>query len=225
MKQTIKQSLQDLFSKEVILFVIKIGMLSIAISITTVWLFWDNLTALVESFLSWIPWEWLQGAGAGIINLLLVYILFTIVVSILTSLMSENLLRKLIKRHYPSISASGTATIKRSIWLTLKATVIFLLLFLIAIPLIFIPVIGQAVMLYLWSVLIKEPTIYDVTALFDHAEEIKSSKSKGYSILAMIASMFNYIPILNLFTPIFAQILFLHYVLSYSKQKIAADHL
>jgi len=219
MKQTITKSLQDLFSREVINYVVKTALMALGLSLLIIWLAWDRLTSMISSFLGWIPWEWLQHTGAGIVNILLVYILFIMVVSLLTSLTSEKLLKILAQKHYPDIPANGTPDITRSVILTLKATGLFLLLFIPSIPLLFIPIIGQGIMLYLWSILIKKPTIYDVNALFSIEQTIKTGKKA--TTLAMIASLFNYVPLLNIFTPVFAQILFLHDALSYSRSKSA----
>ena len=38
-------------------------------------------------------------------------------------------------------------------------------------------------------------------------------KAKKSTLIAMIASLFNYVPVLNIFAPVFAQILFLHHIL------------
>jgi uncharacterized protein involved in cysteine biosynthesis len=215
MKSTITKSLQDLFSRDVILYVIKTAILSLGLSIIVIWLFWDSLTGLISTFLGWIPWEWLQHTGAGVVNVLLIYILFIIIVSLLTSLTSESLLKKLAHKHYPDIKASATPNMTTSIVLTLKATGLFLLLFIPAIPLLFIPIVGQVIMLYLWSILIKKPTIYDVSTLFAIEEQVNTGKKA--TSLAMIASLFNYVPLLNIFTPVFAQVLFLHYALQHKQ--------
>ncbi len=212
MKPIITKSLQDLFSRDVIGYVTKTALMALGISILIIWLFWGSLTGFVASFLGWIPWEWLQTTGAGAVTILLVYVLFIIVVSLLTSLTSEKLLKQLAHKHYPQIPANGTPDMTTSLLLTLKATGLFLLLFIPAIPLLFIPLAGQAIMLYLWSILIKKPTAYDVSALFAVEAEIDTGKKA--TALAMIASFFNYLPLLNVFTPVFAQILFLHAALS-----------
>jgi hypothetical protein len=68
-------------------------------------------------------------------------------------------------------------------------------------------------LLYLWSILLREPTVYDVGALFITDKSKLEKRGKKTRVLAMIASLFNYIPILNLFAPTFAQILFLHHIL------------
>jgi len=212
MRSLLAKSLHDIFSKEVVLYVVKTALLSLLLSTLLIWLFWDTLTGAVQTFLGWVPWEWLQTTGAGIVTILLVYILFIIIVSLLTSLTSEKLIKKLAHQHYPQIPANGTPNMTTSLLLTLKATGIFLLLFIPAIPLLFIPIVGQVIMLYLWSVLIKKPTIYDISALFSVKEEIDAGRKA--TMLAMVASLFNYLPLLNIFTPLFAQILFLHAALS-----------
>lgn len=68
-------------------------------------------------------------------------------------------------------------------------------------------------MLYLWSILLKAPTVHDVGGLFITDQQLLKAKSKHSTLIAMIASLFNYIPLLNIFAPIFAQILFLHHLL------------
>jgi len=213
MKQIITKSLRDIFSKDVILFVLQISLAALALTGLFVWYFWDALSHFISSYLSWIPWEWLQTSGATVITFALAYMLFIIMISLLTSLFSEKLLIRLAKKHYPNVKVVGSADITTSIIATLKASVIFLILFILAIPFLFIPILGQLVMLYLWSVLIKEPTIYDVGSLFISDKKILKAKSKKARLIAMIASLFNYIPVLNIFAPVFAQVLFLHYIL------------
>jgi len=213
MKQIIIKSLQDMLSKEVVLFVLKIGFISLALTLVLAWSMWDILTGFISSYLSWIPWEWLQTTGASVTTFLVAYMLFIIIIALLTSLYSEKLLIALAKKRYPNAQVAGSADITTSIFLTLKASVVFLLLFMIMIPLLFIPLFGQVVILYLWSILLKEPTIYDVGALFIDDKTQLKEKRKNTRLLAMIAALFNYIPLLNIFAPVFAQILFLHHIL------------
>ena len=213
MKTIITKSLQDMLSKEVILFVLKIGFISLAVTLLLTWNMWGALTSLISSYLSWIPWEWLQTSGASVATFTVSYMFFIIIVALLTSLYSEKLLISLAKKRYPDVQVVGSADITTSILLTLKASLVFLFLFMLTLPLLFIPVFGQVVILYLWSILLKEPTIYDVGALFINDKAALKEKRKKTRVLAMIAALFNYIPFVNIFAPVFAQILFLHHVL------------
>ncbi|GIT98645.1 EI24 domain-containing protein [Sulfurovum sp. TSL1] len=213
MKQIITKSLQDMFSKDVILFVIKIGSISLALTLLFAWNLWGLLTDIIASYLSWIPWEWLQTSGASVGTFMFTYMIFIIIVSLLTSLYSEKLLIALAKKRYPDIPVVGSANLTTSILLTLKASIVFLVLFILTLPLLFIPIFGQVWILYLWSVLLKEPTMYDVGALFIKEKKIRREKKKKTTVLAMMAALFNYIPLVNIFAPVCAQILFLHHTL------------
>jgi uncharacterized protein involved in cysteine biosynthesis len=212
MKNIITKSLQDILSSEVILFVLKIGFGSIMITGIFIYLFWSTLSSFITSYLSWIPWEWLQTTGASAATIALAYMLIIITISILTSLYAEPLLIKLAKKHYPNTNVVGSPNISTSVYLSIKSGLIFLLIFMFTFPIIFIPIVGQVYMLWLWSIIIKEPTAYDVSSLFIADKKVVKEKRKKSRVIAMIASLFNYVPVLNIFAPVFAQILFLHHI-------------
>lgn len=217
MKQIITKSLQDILSPSVIIFVIKIALLSIGATLLASWALWDILLGLIHTYMSWIPWGWLSKTVTSLASVVTAYTLFIIMVSLFTSLMSEKLIVKLANKHYPSMKVVGSASIKTSVAVTLQATGIFLMLFLLLLPLLFIPILGQIVMLYLWSILLKSPTVYDVGSLFISDSQELKTKSKRATLIAMIGALFNYIPLLNLFAPVFAQVLFLHYLANQKK--------
>ncbi|MBD3790101.1 MAG: EI24 domain-containing protein [Campylobacterales bacterium] len=218
MQEIITKSLRDTLSKDVLFFVLKIAFGALAITLIVSWFLWDSLSAFIASYLSWIPWAWLQTSGSTLAALALGYMFFIISITLLTSLYSESLLVQLAQKHYPKVPRIGEAGITTSFFITLKSSMIFLILFMIFIWALFIPVLGQIAMLYLWSVLIKETTVYDVGSLFIRDKNLLKEKNKKARMIAMIASLFNYIPLLNIFSPIFAQILFLHHLL-YDKQR------
>ena len=217
MKNTVSKSIQDIFSPEVLLFVLKIGFGSILLWVVILWSLWDYYSTFISFFIEKIPlvgsWEWVQSGGSFLISLIVAYMLVIITISAFTSLFSEPLLKRLSKKHYPAVEAKGSPNVGKSVFLTLKASTIFLLVFLVSFPLLFIPVLGQIWMLWLWGILIKEPTAYDVSSLFTTQNSNFSAKSKSAGITAMFASLFNYVPLLNIFAPVFAQILFLHTIL------------
>ncbi len=221
MKNTISKSIQDILSPEVLLFVLKIGFGSILLWVIILWSLWDSYSNFIALYIQKIPlvgsWEWVQSGGSFFIALVVAYMLIIITVSAFTSLFSEPLLKKLAKKHYPAVEATGSPNVSKSVLLTLKASMIFLLVFLVSFPLLFIPVLGQIWMLWLWGILIKEPTAYDVSSLFTVQSSNFDRKSKSAGVTAMFASLFNYIPILNIFAPVFAQILFLHNILGKEK--------
>ncbi len=218
MQQTISKSFKDIFSSTVLLFIAKVTLISVAITAILIWLFNTTLVSFVKSYLSWIPWEWLQTSGAAVATIAIAYMLFIMVLSIITSLMAEPMLITLAKKHYPDTPVIGSADVMTSLLLSLKSGAIFLLLFLFTFPIMFIPLVGAVYMLWLWSILLKKPTINDVSSLFIKDKKELKEKTKKSTMLAMIAAGFNYIPVVNIFAPVFAQILFLHHIVG-SKNK------
>jgi len=217
MYKTILKSLKDILSLKVLMFILKIGISSIAIWVAILIYFWESFEGFITSFLSWIPWEWAQDSIAYLAAPLFGYTLIILTISLLTSLFSDKLMISLAKKHYPNQKIVDDVSITGSIMVTIKSIIIFLIFFIILFPLIFIPIFGQVVLLYLWSILLKEPTIHDVGGLFISDPKILKEKRKKSTIIAMLASLFNYIPFLNIFAPIFAQIVFLHHILKEPK--------
>ena len=213
MYQTISKSLKDIISPQILMFILKIGVSSVAIWTIFFIYFWDSFENFIISFLSWIPSESVQEGITYISAPLVGYSLVLITISVLTSLFSDKLIISLAKKHYPNQKIVDDVSITGSIIVTIKSIVIFVALFLLLFPLIFIPIFGQVVLLYLWSILLKEPTVHDVGGLFISDKRVLKEKRKKSTIIAMIASLFNYIPFVNLFAPIFAQIVFMHHIL------------
>ena len=213
MTQTIGKSFRDMFSGTVLFFVLKVALIALAITTATLWIVGGSINSFIGSYLSWLPWEWLQTTGASVASIAISYMIFIIMISIVTSFMIEPLLIKLAKKHYPDTKVIGTPNITTSLLLSLKSAMMMFIIFMFTFPVMFIPLVGAVYMLWLWSILLKNPTIYDVSSLFiEDKKEIKS-RTKKSTMLAMIAAGFNYIPVLNIFSAVFAQILFLHHIL------------
>jgi len=214
MTQTLGKSFKDIISSTVLLFVVKVTFIAAIITYAViVWLIGDSINSFIISYLSWIPWEWIQSTGAKVASIAISYMVFIIMISLVTSFMIEPLLILLAKKHYPEAKVVGTPNITTSILISLKSALMMFVIFIFTFPVMFIPLVGAVYMLWLWSILLKKPTIYDVSSLFiEDKKEVKSSTKKS-TMLAMIAAGFNYIPVLNIFSAVFAQILFLHSIL------------
>ena len=213
MQQAILKSFKDIFSTTVLFFVLKVTFISLFITTILVWGLSDSLNGFIVSYLSWIPWEWAQKTGASVASVAIVYMLFITTLSIVTSFMIEPLLIRLAKKHYPHVPVIGTPNLTTSALISIKSGILFFVLFLFTFPLTFIPLVGAVWILWLWSILLKAPTIYDVSSLFIADKKEIKEKTKKSTLLAMVAAGFNYIPLLNTFSAVFAQILFLHHMI------------
>ncbi|MCB4743524.1 MAG: hypothetical protein LGB54_04130 [Sulfurovum sp.] len=211
MNTIIIKSFKDIFSSAVLLFIFKVGMISTVITWGLIWLLGDILKGFIINYLGWIPWEWAQTTGASIAIVAVGYMLFILTLSVVTSFMIEPLLIMLAQKHYPYAKVVNSSSVMKSTILSIRSGLSFFFLFLFLLPLMFIPLIGAIWMLWLWSIPIKDSSIYDIQSLFVPQEQ--KIEVKNATVLAMVAAIFNYIPILNIFTPVFAEIIFLHTII------------
>jgi hypothetical protein len=221
MFKIILKSLRDIFTPTVMGFIFKVGIGSFLGWSIILYLSWDSFSSLIENLISMIPYidkfndkfEILKEGSIFIIALVTAYVLITATISALTSFYGLDIVAELAKKEY-NVEARDSSSLTKSIYYTLKATIKFFALFILLLPIIiFVPIAGQIIMLFLWAVMLKEPTLYDVTSLFNRDFE-RYKDSKSLWIISIIASTFNYIPILNIFAPLFAYIMFMHYILS-----------
>ncbi|SFV90925.1 Probable transmembrane protein [hydrothermal vent metagenome] len=210
MNKIITKSFKDLFSGMVLAFIAKTTLISLAVTAAIAWLFGSTVSSFVKHYMTWIPWEWVQTTGASVAVIAIAYMLFVAIHAVVTSFMVEPLLAKLAQKHYPNSPVISTPSIVTSLLISLRSAAVFLVVFLFTFPLMFVPLLGAVYMLWLWSILIKAPTLYDVGSMFISDKAVLKSRSSKTTLLAMIATGFNYIPLLNIFSPVFAQILFLH---------------
>ena len=217
MLKTIAKTTQDILSPKVLGFILSIGIGTMLFWTGILWHYWGAFEAFVASYLTWIPWEWAQSTIAYLAAPLIGYSLMIITISTLTGLLSEVVLIALAKKHYPEHQNIHSVSLASSLAVTFRSIGIFILLLILLFPLTLIPILGQALMLYLWSILLNAPTVHDVGGLFIADKTLLKQKSKKSTHIAIIASLFNYIPLLNIFAPLFAQILFLHHILGKEK--------
>lgn len=215
MQALVRKALGDLFSPATFGFILKSTVAALLTTALLMWLFNGLLKGLIASYLHLLPWAWLQDVGLAVALVMFAYMLFIALLSLFTSLFIEKHIVALARKHYPEVLPAQQIDTFGALMVNLKATALFLLLFLVTFPLAFVPFLGAVWLLYLWSIPLKAPSYYDIVSLFPKAKE---SDTKGLTLLAMIAALFNYIPLLNLFTPLFAEILFLHRLLGFNNE-------
>lgn len=217
MQSNLSKTFSDILSRDVLPFVLLVGIGSVIVWIVPLWWIWGGVVHGIEwlaGLTSWTQsWQHLEGADSFWTAFKIGYVLVTITVSIATAIWGEKILRRLARKHYPHLAATGSGKIHRSLYYNLKANGKFLLLLLVTFPLLFIPYLGKLWLLYLWSIQIKEPTVYDVGALLDMDTQTLRQHTRQSRWISLLAAALNFIPIVNFFVPLFAQILFLHAIL------------
>jgi hypothetical protein len=194
-------------------FSLWIGILS-ALLWTLVWFFnGDAIYAGFLKLLTWLPFETIEKGISYLIAFYLVYSAIIVTLIFVTSLSSLFFLKKLRNKHFPYDGMNDNyelQTVKK----TLRDTLIFLLASLVSFPLLFVPVINFLILVLLWIWLMKD-TISSDTALFVFGEGYQEKKEEykgALWALSFVGSLFNFIPILNLFGPYFTQSAMYYYL-------------
>jgi len=162
--------------------------------------------------LTWLPFETVE---KGIGYLFAIYIIYNgIVITMLfmTSIFSKPLIKHIEAETFAQDEVARDHTFK-SFGYTIKDTVIFTIISLIAFPLLFIPFLNFAIQIGLWMWLTKDTLQYDSASLAFENVEPKELKVHRIAIwfISFMTVLFNFIPIFNIFAPFFGEISMFHY--------------
>ncbi len=220
MNNFISNATKDLFTKKILL----VSLLPLAIAALALgllfWLFGGVLSGLVESLFLHIPyigsWKWLQNSINAVGGVLLYSELLIIVSVMIVGIVADKVVIYINDQHYHN-AKKGFGTLAKSIIVSLKQNIIYIILLIFLFPLFFIPIIGLIVHLLLWYILIKKPLFFDSVALYATKDEykrlMKSDRLQTISLTLMSASLF-FIPVIGVFIYVFQLVVFAHYNLS-----------
>ena len=165
----------------------------------------------IEAFLKTLPYTTVEH---GLAYLFAAYILYNgVVISMLfmVNLFNRPLIRHLLSKHYDEEVVGHHAF--KSFGYTLKDTLIFMVVSLLAFPLLFIPVVNLLVQTALWMWLTKDTLQYNTAFLVfeEPSKEIFKANRKEVWFISFMTVLFNYVPIFNIFAPFFGEISMFHY--------------
>jgi len=163
--------------------------------------------------MTWLPFETIEKSMANLIGVYFVYSLIIVSMVFIISAFSQPFLKSINKKYYPYDDIIEDNEIQ-SIQYTIKDTGIFILASIIVFPLFFIPIINFIVQMSLWVWLMKDTHVYDSAALLIKDEDrykLKEHK-KAFFALAIVSSLFNFIPVFNVFGPVFGELSVFYYL-------------
>ena len=175
----------------------------------------DDIYQEFLKLLTWLPFETIEKGIAFLIGFYIIYNAIIVSMVFVASLFSEPLLIAVEKKYFKD-SEIKRDNIFSSVGYTIKDSLIFLALSIVAFPLLFIPVINIFTQIVLWLWLIKDTMGYDALALTSSKvtkEKLKEHRLALWSI-SFVTVLFNFIPVLNLFGPFFGEISMFHYLKS-----------
>lgn len=176
-------------------------------------------TPWLQSLLGSTTLEWVSGA---IVILLLAPLFFSLALTttlLITSVVALPVILGNLSRHeYADLAKERGGSILGSVAAALGAMILYLLVWLVTLPLLLIiPFGGWLVPLLLHGLFNAWLFRYDVLALHASAEEyrlIRQRYNGGFYRLGIVLAVLQWIPVLNLVTPTYTALAFVHFALA-----------
>lgn len=185
-----------------------------------VWFFkGDYIYQQFLQLLTWLPFETVENTIGYLIGFYFIYSAIVVTMVFVVSLFSKPLLTSIEARCFHDDEHLRDHAF-RSIGYTVKDTLVFTAVSIVALPILFIPVLNFIVLIVLWMWLIKDTFQYDAASvLFDTVDpqKLKEHRIAVWSI-SFVTALFNFIPVFNIFGPFFGEIAMFHYLKAIRKQ-------
>ncbi len=174
---------------------------------------------------------WAQSIGLGgirdwlpaLIALLLIVPMSWVTAVVLISVFAmPAVMRFLGARNYPGVTRGGTASPLPGLWNALVAIVVFMIGYLVTLPLWLIPPLAFVVPWLWWSWLTARVMRLDSLVEYADGSERNAAAARykhDYFLLAMAVSALNYVPPLFLITPVLSALAFGHYSLALLREQ------
>jgi len=176
---------------------------------------WDFVYGQVSRVLAWFPFETLEAGVAALLAALIFYNLFIVSLVQTVLFMRHSFLKHLQQRDYPHETLIDKGNRIKFYPVAIRDTVIFFVLLILFFPLLFVPFVNVGVQLLLWAWLIKNAYFLSAASLYAKKEEVNALSAHQFVLwgIAVAGSLLNFIPVINILSPFFAQIMFFHWVM------------
>lgn len=228
----IQKSLLALTDSKILIRIIIPFIASMLLGLILLILFWSDVTGLLTLSLKSIGWlskvlAWiftsLGGDGTSFYNFLSgsLFIFFVgvgiyvITVLLTSTVLIPMLIPVIISKHYPHLSVSKNSNLLASLYNSLKASLVFAILFIFSLPLLLIPGAAVIISLFLNAYLTQKVFPFDILQDFASKDEIIIFQMKykiRLWILALSTGVLVYIPFVNFLAPSITALSFIFYI-------------
>jgi len=183
------------------------------------WIFltkWSILKdAIANKLLVWLPFQTVADGSALLLNFYIFYSFYILSLFLVLSLYQRTFLNTIKELEYPDLELEKYNTDTGDKIVAFKDALIFIVLTILLFPLLLVPIINVLIQLFLWAWLYRDANFRGICKTYcseDEFNRLKEHKATIWSI-AFFASILNFVPIINIFTPFFAQIVLFHWII------------
>ncbi|ACM93159.1 hypothetical protein NAMH_1118 [Nautilia profundicola AmH] len=213
----IKYAFSDLFDSKIIKYSFAPLFISVVFWGIVFYFFSGNIVELIHAYVSYLPFgeninNILTSVGSTIVLMFLYYELVILSIGVFSSFFVDKITARINEKYY-GLPVKETSLIE-GILVSLKGILNFVIFFILTFYLLFVPVVNIFYQVFLWSLAIKKPLVFDSSAMFCDYKEFEKKNNLKIWILIFFTSFIYFIPILSFFGYTLQLIIMTHFVLS-----------
>ena len=172
-------------------------------------------TAIADKLLVWLPFQTVAEGSAVLLNFYILYSFYILSLYLILSFYRKDFLETVREIDYPKASLNEQRLKTAHSFIALRDGLMFLVLTVLLFPLMLIPILNVLIQLFLWAWLYRDSNFRGTCKLYCDEETFNRLKHHSFIIwsIAFFASLLNFIPIINIFTPFFAQLIAFHWIM------------
>ena len=187
---------------------------------------WEYIFSEIQRLLTELPFQTVTDAYAWLLAFYFFYNAYILTLFLVVSFFRKPFLENIRLSDYPHIRIEEGGISRKHHGRVFFDTILFLIFSTIAFPVLFIPVANIFMQIFLWSWLYRESYFLSTCNLYCTEEDYQHLRHHRYMIwsIAILTSLFNFLPVINLFAPFFAQIMFFHWIMAHKARNGAIHH-
>ena len=177
-------------------------------------------TAIADKLLVWLPFQTVAEGSAILLTFYIFYSLYILSLFLILSIYRKDFLETIKEIEYPDLEWKPQNIDTGHGFIALRDSFIFLVLTILLFPLLMIPIVNVLIQIFLWAWLYRDADFRGTCRLYCTEDEFESMRHHKFTIwsIAFTGSLLNFIPIVNIFTPFFTQLMTFHWIMG---QKIS----
>jgi CysZ protein len=219
MARVLALSISDLFTRPILTLSLTITLIPIVFWSIVYMLFHATLSSFAHTLIAYVPFataSWIENIASMVLLISLFYQLVLVSIIIGLGFVARRVVLPINEKHY-HLEKSGYATQGDRLLAALRSGALFLLLYLLLLPTLFIPGINVAIHLVLWTILLRGALLtYGAGLFMDKDEYAEFAREHRWRVVAMflLLSVLYLIPVIGVFTAVFQLIVTSHYSLA-----------
>ncbi len=170
---------------------------------------------IANKLLVWLPFQTVAEGSAVLLNVYVFYSFYVLSLFLVLSLYRKEFLETIREIEYPDVEIATERVKAMHFPVALRDSLLFIVLTVLFFPLLMIPIVNVLIQLFLWAWLYRDANFRATCQLYCSKEEYERMRRHRAVIwsIAFFASLLNFVPIINIFTPFFAQLIVFHWIM------------